>query len=527
MKKRLIFFFLLITGCLLLIQCAAEKPPGGGPPDTEPPFLVSSSLASGAVNIDSLHVLHFTFSEPLNAKTAEKGITLFPLNENPVEIRIRGRNIRITPLTPWKKGIVYTVILGKTIADLRNNSLQEPLQFSFTVSGSMPQNRISGRVAGQKKNTNTFIHISRTQHIPDSIFAHPDYYTQSAPDGSFSFYYLPEDTFYIAGYQDLDKSNSFNKNFDGVCVPAKRAVFPDTIKDITVYLLATENNFLPPKLLKAENLYPGATELSFTKKPAVWNKRNSFRLGDAEPDTVLYSDNSCVLYHERLRADSVKLSLRNVKDHLNCELTDTLVRIAVNEMDDSLYHFTQHDDILFIMPPPGTAVLSGRFEGPRDTVELTLTQKKHGMYDIPSSDPSVRGKWHVSIPESKAYPEILTDSIYAVELKRKAPPEYGAVLGNIHPQKKNIPCRMVLKNETGHYETYCRNERFLFEKVLPGNYTLSFYIDRNQNRRADPGRPYPYRAPEIIHELDRNIQVRARWDTELEDAYEIDIDNDI
>ncbi|MDZ7796844.1 MAG: hypothetical protein U5N56_07290 [Candidatus Marinimicrobia bacterium] len=259
----------------------------------------------------------------------------------------------------------------------------------------------------------------------------------------------------------------------------------------------------------------------------MWNERDSFRPGDAEPDTVLYSGNSCVLYHERLPADSVELLLRNVKDHLNCELTDTLVRIPVNEMEDSLYHFTQRDEILFIMPPPGAAVLSGRFEGPRDTVGLTLTQKTHGMYAIPSSDPSVRGKWHVSMPGSKAYPEILTDSIYTVELKRGAPKEYGAVLGNIHLPEKSLPCRMVLKNEAAHYETYCRNEAFLFEKVLPGNYTLSFYIDRDKNRRADPGRPYPYRAPEIIHELDENIQVRARWDTELEHFYEIDIENDI
>ncbi|MDZ7820418.1 MAG: Ig-like domain-containing protein [Candidatus Marinimicrobia bacterium] len=422
MKTPFFSMFLLLAGSLLITQCAAEKPPGGGPPDKQPPSLISASLPDGAVNVDSLHTLRFIFSEPLLVKTAENNITLFPLDRTGTDIRIRGRKIQIRPLTPWERGTVYTLILGKNIADLRNNSLPEPLQFSFTRSGVMPQNSIRGYVAEQDGNVNTSICISRQHRVPDSIFAQPEYFTQSASGGAFTFDHLPEDTFFIAGYQDMDRSNSFHQDLDGVCVPSEPAVLPDTLDHHNVVLLATKDNFLPPELVKADNLYPGATELSFTKKPAAWNRRESFQISEAEVDTVIYAGKTCTLYHDRLSDDSLEMKLRGVVDYLSCALHDTLAHLPVKNPEDSLYHFEQRGTSLFITPPPDAWELKGRFEGLRDTLELTLIKQKHAIYAIPVLAASDRGKWHVHMPASATYPEIRTDSLYAVDLQPKAAP---------------------------------------------------------------------------------------------------------
>ena len=86
--------------------------------------------------------------------------------------------------------------------------------------------------------------------------------------------------------------------------------------------------------------------------------------------------------------------------------------------------------------------------------------------------------------------------------------------------------RIVLHNSTLSYDIPANDNMINFTKVLPGSYSLSYYIDKNSNARRDVGRPYPFIKPEILLELDNNIDVRARWDTELEEPYKIVIENE-
>ncbi|MBW6458259.1 MAG: Ig-like domain-containing protein, partial [FCB group bacterium] len=153
MKHPIALILLSLCCCLLCVNCAAEKPPGGGPPDTDPPFLVSSSFESGSTRVDSMMVMEFEFSEPLSPPSVSRSIRIFPLGRHDADMRVRGRKIQITPKTPWEDDLVYTVILGKTISDLRNNQMTAPVQLSFTRGNEMPHNTIRGFVSGLKSGT--------------------------------------------------------------------------------------------------------------------------------------------------------------------------------------------------------------------------------------------------------------------------------------------------------------------------------------------------------------------------------------
>ncbi len=509
---------------LFFVHCASESPPGGGPPDTTSPVALFLSISSGATNVDSMQTLRIEFSEPLNSKTLAKNITIFPLGEYDTDIRMQGKKLSITPNTPWKKNVVYTVILGKNISDLRNNHLSEPIHISFTTDSHIPQNSFRGSIANLKDNLSAVIYISRKTAYPDSIISAPEYYTQSGPGGSFSFDYLPRDTFYIAGYIDLDKSNNYKATFDGVCIPSKIHIVPDTLAQESLVVQAVYDNFFNPRLLRAESIYPGATRLEFTKAPAVWNVPGSFQIENVRIDTVIYDEKTCVLYHDAIQKDSLTLSLHAIRDYLSCMLKDTLLTIPVTALADTLYQFEQKGDQLFITPPPGAAELTGRFESSLDTLKLTLNQLCHGIYDILPATAFTHGKWNIRMPVPAGYSNINTDSVYTVLMQRAAKSEFGAVIGYISAPISEV-CRMVLEDGMHRYEITCEKQQFNFMQVLPGNYTLSYYLDANNNGRADYGRPYPYRTPEIIHVLDTGIQVKSRWDTELSEVYKIDIEN--
>lgn len=515
-----ILFFLCLCFCF---RCASESLPGGGPPDKVPPQLMMAVPASGTTGVDSLQVLEFIFSEALNASVAEKNITLFPLGATETRIRVRGKSILIQALEPWKKNTVYTLILGKNIADLRNNAMPAPIQISFTRDLQIPENSLRGRVVGLQEGLVAAIYISRRHSHPDSILADPEYYTQAAADGSFRFRFLPQEKFHIAGFVDLDKSNTYQERTDGRLVPEQNYAVPDTGTAFSLSLLAVHDNFLPPRLLKAESLYPSATKLEFSKKPDPFGKADAFRIPGTEIDTVIYEDKSCTIYHTKAGSDTIPIHIRGLKDHLRCVMPDSSLKIPVKALADTLYRFRQAGDCLFVTPATGSPLLAGSFESAADTLSLTLKQCGHGIYRIPRSDANKKGHFRIRIPGQADYPGMAADTLYRVPLELSGKTDAGTVSGRI-AGVAGKPCRVVLENADRRYETDCSEGAFIFPDVLPGSYRLSCYPDLNGNGRPDPGRPYPFIRPEIPIALDTGIDVRARWDTELSGEYQIGVD---
>ncbi|MBW6458652.1 MAG: hypothetical protein K0B52_05755, partial [FCB group bacterium] len=397
---------------------------------------------------------------------------------------------------------------------------------SFTRGNEMPHNTIRGFVSGLKSGTAATIHISRLVSHPDSVLARPEYLTQSDGEGYFSFEYLPADTFFIAAYLDLNKSNTYDRLSDGVCVPSRPWIVPDTLRDRSVDLLAIHDNLLPPRLLRASSICPDRTQLEFTKDPAPWNAPGVFTIAQGHIDTVLYDQKTCTIFHTPLSGDSLYLWIKGLKDYLACTLKDTSFSVPVNAFKDTLYAFEQKHQTLFITPLPGADRLRGIFKSRTDTLDIELTQKAHGLYAVPYAPVAVRGNWHVSMPFNAFFPGIVVDSTYTVPLQLSAPPEYSAVNGLLEmPVPQDY--RLVLENTAGNrYETVSDGHIFSFTDVVAGTYTLSWYRDRNGNKRPDPGRPYPYERPEIVYPLEKGIQVRARWDVELSDPYKIPVENE-
>jgi hypothetical protein len=86
--------------------------------------------------------------------------------------------------------------------------------------------------------------------------------------------------------------------------------------------------------------------------------------------------------------------------------------------------------------------------------------------------------------------------------------------------------RFVLSNQQEHYESIPNGNKILFKNILPGTYDLAYYIDTNLNERRDLGKNEPFIKPEFLYPLDKHIDVKARWDTEITEPYKIVIENE-
>ncbi|MCK4530294.1 MAG: Ig-like domain-containing protein [Candidatus Marinimicrobia bacterium] len=515
---------LFIACAFLCIQCASESAPGGGPADKTPPNLIASSIQSGATLVPIDQNLSFVFSENLNTDVAEKSITIFPLSDDMASTIVKGKNITISPISAWDPNVVYTIILGKNISDYRGNGLPQPLQFSFTPGKNMPENRISGKISGLKKGTTAVISISRRTSQPDSILLYPEFYTQSGPEGNFVFEHLPLEKFNVAAYIDLDKSNSFKAKFDGVCVPSQPTIIPDTT-DKPLVFEAIYDNFFPGRLLQAESIQPTISKLTFQKELATWNNIDNFRINSLNVDTIIYAANVCTLYHKQIETDTFLVELTSLLDHIDIPIADTSLMVPLTVWPDSFYHFTNLGNYLLVSPPPSSDKLEGLFQSPGDTSSLILDKYFSGFYTLPANKVKRQGTWQVHIPFADNRPRTVTDSLYSVPLQLKPEDSHGSVIGDLDIEDLQ-GLRLLLHNARQSYDIEIHTKAINFNKVLPGTYMLSYYIDRNANGHRDVGRPYPYLKPEILHDLDTGIDVRARWDTDLSEPYKIVIENE-
>ena len=57
-----------------------------------------------------------------------------------------------------------------------------------------------------------------------------------------------------------------------------------------------------------------------------------------------------------------------------------------------------------------------------------------------------------------------------------------------------------------------------FARLPQDSYHIRTFLDVNGNGRWDGGQIAPYVAPELITWMEGEMQVRARWDTELADT---------
>jgi hypothetical protein len=521
MKLDRISITLVFLSALLILGCASEAPPGGGPPDRTPPILIDINVASGSTLVPEDQEILFYFSETINPDNISKSVTVFPLSDKSAIVRAKGRSLSVKPADIWDKNTVYTLIIGKGVSDIRGNNLDQPIQMSFTSGDHIPENRIIGKVLGLKENTTAVISLSRKTDNPDSILLFPEYYTQTGPEGDFSFEYLPSEVFHIAGYVDMDKSNSYKDKFDGVCIPLKPTILPDTVFT-PLMMQAVYENYLTGFVINAESLDPCKTEITFSKDLADWNHKNNFQIISSEIDTLTINERVCRIYHSVIDVDTFSLSLRDLRDKVGLPLADSTLFIPVKSWPDSFFHFEQMDHYLRITPDPGADKITAEFRSSVDTSEISLLRRLPGFYRIPQFKTGRNGTCLLTPPFVNK--ETVSDSLYSFDLKIPAAPEYGAVLGRLDAV---VPARyrLILSNDKNRYDIAVKEFDFKFEQVLPGSYALSYYIDENHNGRRDIGRPYPHVKPEFLLPLDSGIDVRARWDTELAEPYKIVVEN--
>lgn len=512
-KNKHIWCFILV---LFLAGCAAQAPPSGGPEDKTPPELVSIYPENEALNVPVDQSITFTFSETINPSNVQISLTLFPLNTTEISLKIRRNRVTISPKTQWDNEKVYSLIFNRSIQDLRGNNLEEPIVYTFSTGSYIPQGSITGSVPNFTPKDRVLIGLAEGEWRPDSVFNHLSYLTEVDKEGKYQFQAIPPGVYTLSGIVDHDKSKSYSPTFDDLALPETLIVTMTDSTRSVIDLGIVRGNFVPVNYITGKNLFPTITALKFTKQISAENSPTSFIINDFPADTFRSEGNDVYIYHPMIKDSIYSLYIITLKDTLGVVGGPFLDTLLVTTFNDTVGKLLWRDNTLILEPPIKCDTLNVTLLTTSDTLEHYMISQFPGRF-IPDKRWGITdfsGRLVVNVPLPEDYPSVIRWSD-TLSIKYQAEREGGRFILHV-PESFEDKVGFILTGEPRRYQNTLETPgTCIFENVLAGEYSLWYYLDKNKNSRQDYGWMDPYQPPEIARPLLQNIQIRARWDTEI------------
>ncbi len=553
--RRCLPLLLVLLAALVAGACATPIAPSGGPADTTAPTLTASDPPDGSTNVTQ-RTLRLTFSERL-APAAGAAVTVTPTAETPPEVAVRGRVLEVT-LPPLRDSTTYVVTVGTALADQRGVSLPAPITLALATGDAIDRGRIEGVVrdpiggAGVGGLAVWAYALADSAAAPDPAAVAPDYRTETGADGAFRLEYLRLGRYAVVAVQDQNRNARADdgERYAVSPTPSLRAradsgaVVPGAVAPgaagpgaAPATFWATSRDDTPPVAQRVRPVSDRRFAVRFSEPVTVRDARAlaaSLTVADSAsgaPVAVTWYQPAGSAFEvsgqsERplppalavtyapgtppALADSAGLA------PLAFRLTTALPARA----DTVAARFDA-----FVPAAPDSVVLAGgsrpavRFSSPPggllDRVRVQAGGEPLAVVFETVDGVTFRPDSAVALPRQFTITVPVGDSTRSQRYVVPGERDLGAIVGRV---EADGPVVVEARPATGDPVQVSAEAdgSFVADGLLPGPYTLRLWVDRDGDGRWSGGQPSPYVAPEPLVLLPEPVQVRARWETEID-----------
>jgi hypothetical protein len=538
----------MIFGLLFVVQkCASQLPPPGGEVDKIPPTVIETYPQNSTTNFND-NFVEITFSEYVDKRAIRNAIFISPIIEGALEYSWTNKTVEITFPDTLRKNTTYSLIVGTEVTDVNNhNPMRAPFTLTFSTGSKIDSGKISGTVY-DKKTEGTLIFAYKNKTDTLNIYEQkPDYISQVDEKGKFEFSGLGLGNYKLFAITDEFKNYVYNIGEDRIGIQSNEIKIKNN-KDIV-----TKQNFF---LMKEDTLEPHIQKVTMTD-------RNHFTVEFNEPidSSKLFPTNFSVydstenneykiryLFKSRGKNQYVlclqdSLNAEN-KNYLNVEnIFDKKQNILLFESID----FTVSNKADTTAPSISTIVTkyrSNTIDYLEPKFEITFNdaidslKAKRGIKFITSDsvnvpikisfldDAAIKVEAYDKLKPKKKY-YILVNQNYFVDIagnsidttiqkriltvsKLDFTGTMGKVIGT---ENKNI--KMLLepleRNSKSIQTNLNKKSEFEFSRVMPGNYLLWAYDDKDSNNTYTFGTVKPFKYSEKFIYYPDTLKLKARW----------------
>lgn len=526
---------------LLLQQCANMVTPSGGPKDTLPPVVTEAIPENHSVNFNSKKI-EITFDEYITLENAKQQVLISPpLNEKP-DIKLVNKTVVIRFKEALKSNTTYTINFGDAIKDLHEGNAFKNYIYSFSTGEILDTLAISGQLlsANDKKPIEDAL---VTLYYGDSegldslpLTSTPHFITKANKEGHFVFNGLPDKKFQVFAIKDVNANSYFD-------LPNEQVAFLDTLvtapaSNLSLYMFTEEDTtqMLLEKKLVAEGqlrfvFRQPAQNVTIETPEILPDSFNIVKVHSANFDTINWyftpnvKDSLWVqMKYDTIINDSTRYSLifKNKKgktemlkasDNLanGCILPESMLTLSFTE---PIIDFQLTDSVLFIA---GTDTLT-------EKPEFEQVDEFGFLYSLKNQLEADK-EYSISIPDSTIF-SIKGHANSAINLKfRQAKDEdFGNIFITVVPPEAVPQVVVQLLNAKGSVvdtQIVTEKKELEFWYLAPGKYKLKAILDTDANGKWSTGNYHRHFLPETIIEYKDELDLKAGWDIDLDNVWEI------
>lgn len=554
--------FLLVT-LFCLTSCASQRAPSGGPPDKTPPKIIKVTPEKNAALVPLDQIVEFEFSESMNRKSLEKAIFITPNPGDRVRFKWKRRRLRIEFLDSLKTDRTYVITMGTDLRDLHGNSLNSSFTLAFSTGAEISNGKISGQVfsTGGVQGILIWAYILEEGREPDPANMLADYVTQTDAQGKFELTNLSQGDYRIFAIDDVDHNRFFEVGLDGLGMAAQDM-------DLTKDKLAVSN--LSLRVVVQDTVGPALVSASAPDRVHV-NLRFDERLHEKG---IEENENYLIRPLAPSTGDSLAIELAYLDAQnpqevwliTEPQVPQTEYEIKVSNVVDQASNaiaagFSRAQFIASALPDTIRPKIvthspedSARTVSLKAAIELYFSEAmeqrslENHFQLVDSLGQTVSGtfKWE-SLASVKFSPNrnLASRSVYLVKVRSDSVRDLfgntlaapaltfmfttlnkdtlSSISGMLTDQDSTAKGRIYLRaiqtsNEKVAYDIQLDEPGpYKFEDILPGNYRIEGFRDRDNNGQYSYGQPLPFQPAERFFVYSDEIKVRARWPNEGND----------
>lgn len=552
-----IFAILIMT----TVHCARQMAPSGGPEDKTPPAIISVIPEPNATHVPRDQIVEFEFSEGMNRKSLDRALFITPNPGDRVKIKWKGRRLRIQFLDSLLANRTYVITLGTGLKDAHGNSLSQSYTLAFSTGAEISQGKIRGRVYTRRRSQGILIwaYILEKDPNPNPSKREGDYITQTDARGNFTLSNLSEGWYRIFAIHDRDNNRFYEISTDAIGVPTRDIhLTSDRLSVDQVQFKLSIQDTVGPALVSASAPDAHHVILKFDER--------------LDPATIGHVKNYSIYPKNGTDTLEVKLAYLNPLDsvevHLVTEkqtggqpyevLARNLLDLSQNLIDPNYNHLEFIGSAL-----PDTIRPRLLRTSPEDSAKSVFLDASIDFYFNEAMDSTtfapnfrlldsnqvvIKGQLHWPAPSLVKFVPVkplaslmnftvvlnlqgikdifgnsVADSTFKLLFTTLDQDTLGSISGHVLDPDSSakgaiyLTARQTRTNGVSYQIRLDQPGPYEFINVLPGNYSIEGFRDRDGNGKYSYGRPIPFEPAERFVVYSDSVKVRARWPNEGND----------
>ncbi len=547
-KPKYLFYCLSVLLTAFLAQrCANAVAPTGGPKDNTPPRVVEAVPENNSINFIGKKI-EITFDEYVTLENANQNVLISPPLSQKPDIKLKNKTVVVKFKEDLALNTTYTINFGSAIKDLHEGNLFKDYVYSFSTGDRIDTLSITGKVvdATEKKPVeNVYVSLYASDRdnldsLPMSTI--PNFITKTDKQGNFSLNGIADKRYLLFALKDVNS----NLYFD---LPNEEIAFFDTLvpansNNLTLYMFGEtdstqvllEKKLIEEGLLRFVFRHPAKDAIIMTPE-MLPDSFNLVTMHSSDYDTVLWyftphvKDSLWVqVKYDTTINDSSRYSLK-FKEQENKKRGRQPEKLKVsNNLVGQGGLIPGQDLILEFSEPIVLYQMRDSAIFKRDTTvyynQLAFEQADDEGLQYRLTTPfSVDSNYSFTIPDSVFFSiRGRTNNSIQVDFHILNDDEYGNIYITVVPPKGMKQVVVQLTNESGKVlkqEIITKKQEVMFDYLMPAKYKIQAILDADGNGKWSTGNYHHLLQPETILEYQDPLEIKAGWDIDLEEAWEL------